>query len=101
MNNHDRNTTAVLDRAETYPGEPMLGTPDQLDEHQGRAGERLKESLSNIGVNIGGVRDSVMDKTKDYWRTTNGFVGRNPWVAVGISAGFAFLVGMFIGRRQQ
>lgn len=101
MNNHDRNTTAVLDRTETYPGEPLGDTPGRAGEGMERAGERLKESLDNIGLKIGGVRDSVIDRTKDYWRTTNGFVGRNPWVAVGVSAGFAFLVGMFIGRRQQ
>jgi len=101
MNNKDRNTTDTMDRTQTYAGEPLRDTLGQASEATARAAESVRESLGNLGQKIGGVRDSVVDKTKEYWRTTDGYVGRNPWVAVGVSAGVAFLAGLLIGRRRS
>jgi ElaB/YqjD/DUF883 family membrane-anchored ribosome-binding protein len=101
MNNRDRNTTEVLEHTQTYTGEPLRETLGRPGDIAARAGESLKESLGGLGEKIGGVRDSVLDRTKEYWRTTDGYVGRNPWVAVGISAGVAFLAGLLVGRRRN
>ena len=101
MNNKDRNTADVLDRTQTYAGESLRDTFGQAGEATARAAESVKESLGNLGQKLGGVRDSVIDKSKEYWRNTDGYVGRNPWVAIGVSAGVAFLAGMLLGRRRN
>jgi ElaB/YqjD/DUF883 family membrane-anchored ribosome-binding protein len=101
MNNKDRNTTDVIDRPQTNTGEPLREVFGQAGDAMARAAGSVKESLENLGQKLGGVRDRVSDKSKEYWRNTDGYVGRNPWVAVGISAGVAFLAGMLIGRRRN
>jgi ElaB/YqjD/DUF883 family membrane-anchored ribosome-binding protein len=101
MNNQERNTATVLDREDTTPGQHVRDTPGELLEPMLRAGQDFKESLGQLGTRIGTVRDNVVGKTKDYWRTTDNYVARNPWVAVGVSAGVAFLAGMLIGRRRS
>ena len=101
MNTQERNQAPVLDRTATRPSQYIRETAGQLGETAARATEGLEESLDNIQTKIKGVRDSVIDKTKEYSRTTNNYVRKNPWTAMGISAGAAFLVGMLIGRRRN
>jgi ElaB/YqjD/DUF883 family membrane-anchored ribosome-binding protein len=101
MNLKGQNPPPVLDQIATRAGQHIRGKADQLGEAAVRASEGLEESLGKIEMKFNDVRDSVIDKTKEYSRTTNSYVRKNPWVAIGISAGFAFLVGMLIGRRRD
>ena len=100
MNNQERNQPPVLDPVATRAGQYIRETAGQLGETAARASEGLGESLDKIEVRISDVRDSVIDKTKEYARATNRYVSKNPWIAIGISAGFALLAGMLIGRRR-
>ena len=90
-----------MDRIATRAGRNIRQTADQFGESVARAREGLEESLDDIEMKFNDVRDSVIDKTKEYSRTTNSYISKNPWTVIGISAGFAFLVGMFIGRRRD
>ncbi len=101
MNNQERNTATVLDREDLNAGQSVRETHGQQAEPFLRAGENLREGMDHVGMKIGAVRDTVVGRTKDYWRTADNYVGRNPWIAVGVSAGFAFLAGMLIGRRRN
>jgi ElaB/YqjD/DUF883 family membrane-anchored ribosome-binding protein len=100
MNTQERNHPPVLERIATRTSQQLRETADQLGETTARAGEGLQESLDNIEMKFNDVRDSVIDRTKEYARTTNSFVSKNPWVVLGISTGLAFLAGMLIGRRR-
>ena len=101
MNTQERTHLPVADRLPTRTGEQIRETAGRLGETAARATEGLEESLENIEVKFNDVRGSVIDKTKEYARTTNSYVRKNPWVVIGISAGFAFLAGMLIGRRRD
>ncbi len=101
MTTQERNHSPVLDRTATRAGQHIRETAGQLGETAARASEGLEKSLDNIQLKFNDVRDSVIDKTKKYSRATNSYVRKNPWIAVGITAGFAFLAGMFIGRRRD
>jgi ElaB/YqjD/DUF883 family membrane-anchored ribosome-binding protein len=92
MNTQERNHVPVLDQLGTRAGE--------LEETVARASEGLEESLGHLETRVNEVCESVIDKTKAYSRTANSYVTKNPWAAIGISAGCAFLAGMLIGRRK-
>jgi len=51
-----------------------------------------KESLSNI-------EGQLSDKAKAVATSTDDFVHRNPWEAVGVAAGLGLLIGLFIRSR--
>jgi len=97
----ERNHPPVVDRISMLAGQHVGETADQLHETVTHASEGLEESLDNIRMKFNDVRDSVTDTTKQYSRSVNDYVNRNPWVAIGISAGCAFLAGMLIGRRRD
>ena len=101
MNRQDGNHPSVIERTPTRIGQNIRETADQLGETAARASEGLEGNIENIGAKFNDARTSVFDKTKEYARTTDDYVSRNPWVAVGISAGVAFLVGMLIGRKRD
>jgi ElaB/YqjD/DUF883 family membrane-anchored ribosome-binding protein len=101
MNNQEQNQLPVADRLPTGIGEQIRQTAGRLGESAARASEKSAETLDNIGKKLDDVCDSVIDKTKEYSRATDSYVRKNPWVAVGISAGFAFLAGVLIGRRRD
>lgn len=101
MNTQERNQVPVIDRIAAGVGQQIRETAGQLRETAARAGEELEERLDNIEMKFDDVRDTVMDKAKEYSRTSNSYIRKNPWAAIGISAGFAFLVGMLIGRRRD
>jgi ElaB/YqjD/DUF883 family membrane-anchored ribosome-binding protein len=100
MNTIERNQPAEMERPSTRAGQRIRETAGQLGETAARAGEGLEKRLDNLEVKFNDVRASVVDKTKEYSRTANDYVRKNPWVAVGVSAGLAFLAGMLIGRRR-
>jgi len=101
MKTQERNHHGVLDRTLARAGQHIHETADQLGETATRASDRLEESFDDIRTKFNDVRDSVTGKTRTYAGTLNSYVGKNPWVAIGISAGFAFLAGMLIGRRRD
>lgn len=100
MNVLERNQLPDGDRVGTRTGQRIRETAGQMGETAARASEQLGESLSNFEAQFNDARTSVLDKTKQYSRTANAYVNRNPWLAVGISAGSAFLIGWLIGRRR-
>ena len=100
MNNQERNQIPDLERTTTRAGQKIRETAGQIGDTAARASEGLQENLDNIQLKFNDLRDSVIDTTKEYSRTANSYVSRNPWIAMGISAGLAFLAGMFVGRRQ-
>jgi ElaB/YqjD/DUF883 family membrane-anchored ribosome-binding protein len=101
MNTEEQNLPPVLDQITTGVGQDIRETTSYLNETRARTSEGLEESLDNIKMKFNDVRNSVVDKTKEYARTTNSYIRKNPWAVIGISAGFAFLVGMLIGRRRD
>jgi len=100
MNTKERNHEPALDRIITRADKQIHDTADQIGEVAARAGEGLEESIESIEMKFNDLRDSVIDKSKEYSKTTERYVSRNPWVSIGISAGFAFLIGMLVGRRR-
>jgi ElaB/YqjD/DUF883 family membrane-anchored ribosome-binding protein len=101
MKTHEHNHhPQVMEEATAHVGQHIRDTAEQLRQTVARARQELEESLENIETRFNEARDAVVHKTKQYARSTDRYVNKNPWKAVGISAGVAFLAGMLIARRR-
>jgi ElaB/YqjD/DUF883 family membrane-anchored ribosome-binding protein len=100
MSRNEETHTPVIDRIAARAGQQVRETAGQLGETVARSAERLEDELENFEAKFDDVRHAVTDTTKEYSRTVNSYVKKNPWMAIGITAGFAFLAGMLIGRRR-
>src|SRR5258705_2152695 len=101
MRAQEHNRTPVLEETTDHIGQHFRETADQLRQTVARACQELGEGLENIERKFTEARDTVVHKTKQYARTTDRYVNKNPWKAVGISAGVAFLAGVVIARRRS
>jgi ElaB/YqjD/DUF883 family membrane-anchored ribosome-binding protein len=93
MKVQERNNEPVLEQIARHAG-------TRLRETTARAGAGLEERFDKIGMRISKARGTVVDTTKKYSRQANTYVKKNPWTSIGLTSGFAFLVGVFIGRRR-
>ena len=57
------------------------------------------DTLNNAKESLAAVEDTLTEKAKVVAESTDDFVHRNPWEAVGVAAGLGLLIGLFIGRR--
>lgn len=101
MKNQEGIATPVLDRVDMHAGQPTRESASELGDVVTRLNGGFKETLGEIGAKLENGRDTFIAKTKKTWQTTDAYVGKNPWWAVGISAGVAFLAGMLISRRRD
>lgn len=101
MKNQEGIATPVLDRTDTYPGQSTREPAVEPGAAAARSNGGFKETLGDIGAKLGNGRDTFIAKTKKNWQATDAYVGKNPWWAVGVSAGVAFLAGMLISRKRR
>ena len=72
----------------------------------GQAGDKLSEVRSRLSDRMATAKDRIADmetvaveQAKKVAHATDDYVHKNPWQAVGIAAGMAFLLGLLSGRR--
>jgi len=65
------------------------------------ARDRLKKSLDTAKRTLAETKELVVERTKDAAKATDTYVRENPWKAVGIAAGAAWLMGIFMRRRRK
>jgi ElaB/YqjD/DUF883 family membrane-anchored ribosome-binding protein len=72
----------------------------------GQAGERIQQVRARAEETVRQVRDRLTAAQEDLTRRArealgdaDDYVRENPWQAVGITAGVAFLIGLLAGRR--
>jgi ElaB/YqjD/DUF883 family membrane-anchored ribosome-binding protein len=57
------------------------------------------DTLANAKETLSSAEGTFVEKAKIAAESTDDFVHRNPWEAVGVAAGLGLLIGLFIGRR--
>jgi ElaB/YqjD/DUF883 family membrane-anchored ribosome-binding protein len=72
----------------------------------GQAGERIQQVRARAEETVRVVRDRLATAQEDLTRRArealgdaDEYVRENPWQAIGVTAGIAFLVGLLAGRR--
>ena len=72
----------------------------------GQAGERIQAARERASETVKAAREALVDTQEEVTRRaraaakdTDKYVRDNPWQAVGIAAGVAFVIGLLVGRR--
>ena len=84
----------------------VADTEELLRATAGQAGEkvaeirgRMQDHLATAKASLAEAQAVVVDRAKQVGHATDDYVHDNPWRAVGVAAGFGFIVGLLIGRR--
>jgi ElaB/YqjD/DUF883 family membrane-anchored ribosome-binding protein len=86
---------AVLEDAEAL----LTATAGQAGEKIQRARERAQETVRVARERLSDTQEQVVKSAKVAVKETDTYVRDNPWQAVGIAAGVAFIIGVLVSRR--
>ena len=86
---------AVLEDAEAL----LSATAGQAGEKIQRARERATETVRVARERLTDAQEQVVKQAKQAAKQTDRYVHDNPWQAVGIAAGVAFIIGVLVSRR--
>ncbi len=86
---------AVLEDAEAL----LSATAGQAGEKIQRARERATETVRVARERLSDAQDEVVKQARNAAKETDNYVHENPWQAVGIAAGVAFIIGVLVSRR--
>jgi len=79
--------------------ELLKATANQTGEKIAAARSRAEESLRGAQKHLLDLSDEATARARAAADAADGYVRDNPWQAVGIAAGVAFVIGYLIGRR--
>jgi ElaB/YqjD/DUF883 family membrane-anchored ribosome-binding protein len=86
---------AVLEDAEAL----LTATAGQAGERIQAARERASETVRAAREALVDTQEAVTRRARAAVKDTDDYVHDNPWEAVGIAAGVAFVIGLLVGRR--
>jgi ElaB/YqjD/DUF883 family membrane-anchored ribosome-binding protein len=86
---------AVLEDAEAL----LSATAGQAGDRIQKARERATESIQAARERLVDAQEEVTKRAREAARDTDRYVRDNPWKAVGIAAGVAFVIGVLVSRR--
>jgi ElaB/YqjD/DUF883 family membrane-anchored ribosome-binding protein len=85
----------VLDDVDALLKQAASATGKQAEELR----EQAAEALHKARLRMGEAQVTLSEQTRKTLRDTDGWVHANPWQAVGVAAGVAFLLGLLVSRR--
>jgi ElaB/YqjD/DUF883 family membrane-anchored ribosome-binding protein len=77
----------------------IKATAGQTGEKFESARSRAEESLRAARARLADIEGEVSLRARQAARHTDLYVHENPWGAIGVAAGVAFLLGLLAGRR--
>jgi ElaB/YqjD/DUF883 family membrane-anchored ribosome-binding protein len=86
---------AVLEDAEGL----LTATAGQAGERIQAARDRAKETVRVARERLTDAQEEVTRRARAAAKDADKYVRDNPWQAVGIAAGVAFLIGLLVSRR--
>jgi ElaB/YqjD/DUF883 family membrane-anchored ribosome-binding protein len=86
---------AVLEDAEAL----LTATAGQAGDRIAKARERATETVRVARERLEDAQEQVVKQAKYAAKETDRYVHDNPWQAVGIAAGVAFIIGVLVSRR--
>jgi ElaB/YqjD/DUF883 family membrane-anchored ribosome-binding protein len=85
----------VVDDAEAL----LQATAGQAGERVDGIRERAKVSLKQAKARLLEAEGEALEQARQAAASTDEYVHKNPWQAVGVAAGVGLLLGLLIGRR--
>ncbi|MEP7245349.1 MAG: DUF883 family protein [Gammaproteobacteria bacterium] len=86
---------AVLEDAESL----LTATAGQAGERIQAARDRAKETVAAARERLGETQEEITRRAREAAKDADKYVHDNPWQAVGIAAGVAFVIGLLVSRR--
>jgi len=77
----------------------LKATAGQAGERVDQVRTRAEESLRAARARLDEFEGEVADRAREAARSTDRYVHENPWGAIGIAAGVAFILGLLASRR--
>jgi ElaB/YqjD/DUF883 family membrane-anchored ribosome-binding protein len=77
----------------------LKATAGQAGEKVDHVRHRAEESVRQARERLGEIEGEIRARADEAARTTDRYVHENPWGAIGIAAGVAFMLGLLAGRR--
>ncbi len=85
----------VVDDAEAL----IYATSGTATEQAQAARARAEDTVRAARERLGSLQEEVSRRARDAARDADGYVRDNPWQAIAVAAGVAFVVGVIVGRR--
>lgn len=85
----------VLEDAEAL----LSATAGQAGERIQQVRARAEETVRQVRDRLAAAQDEVTRRAREALEDADDYVRENPWQALGITAGVAFLIGLLAGRR--
>jgi len=79
--------------------ELLRATANQTGERVAAARARAEESLRSAKMRLSEAGDEAAAHARAAADAADDYVRDNPWQAIGIAAGVAFIIGLLLGRR--
>ena len=102
MTQQQPSTAQLMDdlRVVVEDAEALLkATAGQAGEKVDQARHRAEESVRAARERLSELEGEVTMRAREAARTTDRYVHENPWGAIGIAAGVAFILGLLSSRR--
>ncbi len=80
-------------------GALIYATSGNATEQAQAARARAEDTVRAARERLGTLQDEVARRARDAARDADGYVRENPWQAIAVAAGVAFVVGVIVGRR--
>ncbi len=74
-------------------------TANEAGESAAGLRQRVQQRMNQAKAELVHLQAAAVAKARAAGHATDEFVHQNPWKAVGLGAGFGFLIGMLISRR--
>lgn len=62
---------------------------------------RLEDKIAKYKKDLTRLQEATVTKVTEAGRATDDYVHHEPWKAIGIAAGIAFVVGVLVGRSNR
>lgn len=85
----------VLEDAEAL----LNATAGQAGERIQHARARAEETVRATRERLSATTEEISERAREAATETDAYVRANPWQAVGIAAGVAFVIGLLLSRR--
>lgn len=86
---------AVLEDADAL----LRATAGQAGEKVQQARARAEETVRHARERLEATQEEIAVRAREVARDADQYVRDNPWRAVGVAAGIAFVIGLLVSRR--
>jgi ElaB/YqjD/DUF883 family membrane-anchored ribosome-binding protein len=78
----------------------FMASSHQLGDGAAQWRERTQDRLSELREQLSNLQQQAAERVVTAGRSTNAFVHRNPWAAVGVASGLGVLAGLLMNSRR-